>query len=77
MLKKIKNWLFPSFPEGDFPWSPEGFNLAKRWAKRQPHPKFPDHPRFTLWDHVKNNWIDSEYKLNEINKLKRIKDKKK
>lgn len=74
MLKRIKNWLFPSFPEGEFDYSPEGFALAKRWAKRQPHPRMPDHPRFTLWDYVKSNWMESEHKLYEINKMKRLKD---
>lgn len=77
MLKKLKNWLFPNFPDGDFVWSPEGFELAKRWAKRHPHPQHPDHPSLSLWDYVNGNWIDSEYKLHEINKRKRAKDKSK
>ena len=77
MLKKIKNWLFPNFPEGEFHYSTEGFELAKRWAKRQPHPRMPDHPRLTLWDHVKSNWMESEHKLHEINKMKRLKDQSK
>jgi len=77
MLKKIKNWLFPKFEVGEFPYSPEGFEMAKKWAKRQPHPKLPDYPRLTLWDMVKGNWIDSEYKLSEINKLKLKSDKEK
>ena len=42
-----------------------------------PHPKFPDHPRMSLWDYVSNNWIDSEYKLHEINKrrVEKLKNK--
>ena len=61
--------------KGPFGWSPEEFKKARRWAKNQPHPKFPDHPRMSLWDYVHNNWIDSEYKLNEINKVKTKKKK--
>ena len=74
LLKKIKNWFLPVH-EGAFGWSPEEFKKAKRWAKNQPHPKFPDHPRMSLWDYVSNNWIDSEYKLHEINKVKTKKKK--
>jgi|TARA_B100001173_G_scaffold257585_1_gene230017 hypothetical protein len=83
-LYKIKNWIrgfflnpFGLLPEhqGAFGWSPKEFKKAKRWAKNQPHPKFPDHPSYSLWDYVNNNWIDSEYKLNEINKIKTKKKK--
>jgi len=73
MLKKIKNWLFPKY-EGQFEYSPEGFRKAKRWSRNQPHPKHPDHPSLSLWDYVKGNWVESEYKLHEINKAKKIKD---
>tara|TARA_R100000697_G_scaffold118100_1_gene140347 strand:- start:22 stop:261 length:240 start_codon:yes stop_codon:yes gene_type:complete len=74
LLKKIKNWFFP-YHEGPFGWSPEEFKKARRWSKNQPHPKFPDHPRMSLWDYVDNNFIDSEYKLHEINKVKTKKKK--
>lgn len=69
LLKKIKNWFLPVY-EGAFGWSPEEFKKARRWSKNQPHPKFPDHPRMSLWDFVDNNFIDSEMKLHEINKVK-------
>ena len=75
MLKKLKNWLFPNY-EGEFEYSAEGFNKARRWAKNQPHPQHPDHPRLSLWDYVKGNWVDSEYKLHEINKRKKIADER-
>ena len=76
----IRNWIRGLFlPEhkGPFGWSPEEFKKARRWAKNQPHPRFPDHPRMSLWDYVSNNWIDSEYKLHEINKRRVEKLKKK
>jgi hypothetical protein len=69
LIKKIRNWFLPNH-EGPFEYSPIGFIKAKRWSKNQPHPKFPDHTRYSLWDYVNNNWIDSEYKLHEINKVK-------
>tara|TARA_R100001509_G_C4845657_1_gene208203 strand:- start:21 stop:269 length:249 start_codon:yes stop_codon:yes gene_type:complete len=72
--RQIKDFFFIGH-EGAFGWSPEEFKKAKRWAKNQPHPKFPDHPRMSLWDYVSNNWIDSEYKLHEINKVKTKKKK--
>ena len=74
LLKKIKNWLFP-YHDGPFGWSPEEFKKARRLSKNQPHPTFPDHPRMSLWDYVDNNFIDSEYKLHEINKVKTKKKK--
>ena len=70
-LYKLKRWLVGLFiinHEGPFGWSPEEFNKARRWAKNQPHLKFPSHPSYSLWDYVKANWIDSEWKLHEINK---------
>ena len=76
----FRNWirgLFTPEYEEPFGWSPEDFNKARRWARNQPHPKFPDHPRMSLWDYVSNNWIDSEYKLHEINKrrVEKLKNK--
>jgi len=76
----LRNWFrsfFISDEDGPFGWSPEEFKKAKWWAMNQPHPKFPDHPRMSLWDYVSNNWIDSEYKLHEINKRRVEKLKKK
>ena len=74
ILRKIRSWFLPKH-KGAFKYSPEGFIKAKRWAKNQPHPNLPDHPSQSLWDYVKSNWIDSEYKLNEINKVKTNKNK--
>ena len=74
LLKKIKNWFLPVH-EGAFGWSPEEFKKARRWSKNQPHPKFPDHPRMSLWDHVENNHYDSEMKLHKINEVKTKKKK--
>ena len=76
----LRNWIRSFFipsHEGPFGWSPEEFKKARRWSMNQPHPKFPDHPRMSLWDYVNNNWIDSEYKLHEINKRRVEKLKKK
>ena len=69
IIRRVRSWFLPKH-EGKFEYSPEGFVKARRWAKNQPHPKFPDHPSYSLWDHVNNNHIDSEYKLSEINKVK-------
>ena len=69
LFRKVRSW-FQAKHEGEFPYSPEGFVMAKRWAKNQAHPKLPDHPSQSLWNYVESNWIDSEYKLNEINKVK-------
>jgi len=74
LFKIIRSWFQPT-QSGPFDYSPKGFTKARRWAKRQHHPKFPSHPRLSLWDYVKGNWIDSEYKLNEINKVKTKKNK--
>jgi len=74
LIRKIKNWFLPKH-EGEFKYSPEGFVKAMRWSKNQLHPKFPNHPRLSLWDYVNNNWIDSEFKLHEINKVKTNKNK--
>ena len=83
MKNKIINWTRELFlgpfnlftNNDDFEYSPEGFVKARNWAKDKPHPKFPDDPHYSLWDYVNNNWIDSEYKLSEINKIKTNKNK--
>lgn len=68
MFRLIRKWFTPSYKSiHKFPYSPSGFEKARRWAKSQPHPEVP---RLSLWDFVDNNWMDSEYKLNEINKIK-------
>jgi hypothetical protein len=69
LIRKVRSW-FQIKHEGEFLYSPEGFTKAKRWAKNQPHPKLLDHPSQSLWNYVESNWIDSEHKLNEINKVK-------
>jgi len=74
LIRKVKNWFIPKHDE-PYGWSPEEFIKARRWAKNQHHPKFPGHPKLSLWDYVNSNWIDSEYKLNEINKVKTKKKK--
>jgi len=71
LIKKIRSWFLPKH-EVPFEYSPDGFTEAKLWAKTQPHPDYPLH---TLWDYVKDNWTDSEYKLYEINKVKTKKNK--
>ena len=68
MFKVLRKWFTPSYKNiKRFEYSPEGFQKAKRWAKAQPHPFLIN---LTLWDYVDNGWIDSEYKLHEINKIK-------
>jgi len=69
LIRLIKSWFLPKH-KGAFEYSSTGFKKAKRWAKNQPHPNLPDHPSISLWDYVESNWIDSEYKLSEINKVK-------
>lgn len=66
LYQKIRSWFLPKH-EGLFEWSPEEFVKARRWAKTQPHPSVP---QLSLWDFVNSNHIDSEYKLNAINKVK-------
>jgi len=66
LYQKIRSWFLPKH-EGSFGWSPEEFVKARRWAKTQPHPSVP---QLSLWDFVNSNHIDSEYKLNAINKVK-------
>ena len=69
MLRLLRKWFTPTYKEiPEFEWSPSGFNKAKRWAKAQPHPEVP---RLSLWDYVDSGWIDSEYKLHQINKIKK------
>jgi len=71
MFKVLRRWFTPSYKNiNKFDYSPEGFQKAKRWAKAQPHPFLIN---LTLWDYVDGGWIDSEYKLHEINKIKQEK----
>ncbi len=71
MFKVLRRWFTPSYKNiNKFDYSPEGFQKAKRWAKAQPHPFLIN---LTLWDYVDSGWIDSEYKLHEINKIKQEK----
>ena len=71
MLRILRKWFSPSYKNIDqFEYSPSGFQKAKRWAKGQPHPFLNN---LSLWDHVHNNWIDSEHKLHQINKNKKEK----
>ena len=74
LIKKIR-CRFLVKHEGLFDYSTEGFAKAKRWAKTQLHPKFPQESSLTLWDYVKRDCIASEYKLHEINKVKTNKNK--
>jgi len=74
LIRKFRR-LFLRKQEGPFEYSPEGFVKAKRWAKTQPHPKYPLASAHSLWGYVKGNWIDSEYLLHEINKVKTNKNK--
>jgi hypothetical protein len=66
LIRKVKSWFLPVH-DGEFPYSPEGFVKAKRWAKNQPHPYIKNQ---SLWSFVDSGWIDSEHKLHEINKVK-------
>jgi hypothetical protein len=71
MFKVLRKWFTPSYKNiNKFDYSPDGFQKAKRWAKAQPHPFLIN---LTLWDYVDSGWIDSEYKLHEINKIKQQK----
>jgi hypothetical protein len=74
LIRKFKR-LFLRKQEGPFEYTAEGFTEARRWAKTQPHPKYPLASVHTLWGYVSGNWIDSEYKLHEINKVKTNKNK--
>jgi len=71
LIRKVRSW-FQVKHEGEFPYSPEGFVKAKRWAKNQPHPYIQNQ---SLWSFVDSGWIDSEHILNEINKVKTNKNK--
>ena len=74
LIKKIRGWFLRKH-EGEFEYSPEGFVKAKRWAKTQLHPNDQATYSQSLWSYVNGNWIDSEYKLHEINKVKTNKNK--
>ena len=68
MINLLRKWFTPKYKNiTEFEYSPSGFQKAKRWAKAQPHPFLIN---ITLWDFVDSGWIDSEYKLHEINKAK-------
>lgn len=68
MLRLLRKWFTPKYKAiTKFEYSPSGFQKAKRWAKAQPHPFLNN---LSLWDYVDSGFIDSEYKLNEINKVK-------
>ena len=74
LIKKIRGWFIQNH-EGAFEYSVTGFAKAKRWAKTQPHPNDYASSSQSLWSYVNGNWIDSEYKLHEINKVKTNKNK--
>ena len=68
MFRLLRKWFTPNYKNiHKFEYSPSGFQKAKRWAKGQPHPFLIN---LTLWDYVDSGFIDSEYKLHEINKAK-------
>ena len=68
MLRLLRSWFKPKYKNiKEFEYSAKGFTQAKRWAKTQPHPFLIN---LTLWDYVDNAFINSEYKLYEINKSK-------
>jgi len=68
MIRFLRKLFTPSYKSiNKFEYSPRGFTQAKNWAKAQPHPYLNN---LTLWDYVHSGWIDSEYKLHEINKYK-------
>jgi len=68
MLRILRKWFTPRYNNiSKFEYSPSGFQKAMRWAKGQPHPFLNN---LSLWDYVHNNWMDSEHKLHEINKIK-------
>jgi hypothetical protein len=69
LIKKIKGWFLLKHP-GPYGWSPKEFAKARRWAKTQPHPKYPLHSVYSLWSYVNRSGVESEYKLQEINKVK-------
>ena len=69
MFRLIRKWFTPSYKNiQQFEYSSIGFEKAKRWAKGQPHPEVYS---LSLWDFIDSNWNDSEYKLHEINKIKK------
>lgn len=68
MFRLLEKWFAPKYKGiSKFEYSPTGFQKARRWAKGQPHPFLIN---LSLWDYVDNGFYDSEYKLNEINKVK-------
>lgn len=69
LIKKIRSWFLPEH-NGPYGWSAKEFQSARRWAKTQPHPKYPLHSVHSLWSYVNRRGVESEYKLHEINKVK-------
>ena len=68
MIRFLRKLFTPRHKHiNEFEYSPKGFTQAKKWAKAQPHPYLING---SLWDYVHSGWIDSEYKLHEINKYK-------
>jgi len=69
LIKKIKGWFSPIHTD-TFGWTDKEFPKARRWAKTQPHPKFPFHSIYSLWSYVNKSGVTLKSKLRKINKFK-------
>ena len=64
LIMKIKSWFIEK-PTRRLTWSPEDYELGKRWVSTQPHPYMKGR---TAWDFV-YDYRDSTYTLNNMNKF--------
>lgn len=64
LIRVIRSY-FTKKPNRKLLWSVKDFELAKRWAKTQPH---PFNKWKTLWDFIYSPRYDSLEVIHEVNK---------
>ena len=73
LLNKIKGWFSPIHTD-TFGWTDDEFQSTRRWAKTQPHAKFPLHYVYSLWGYINQAGGNLKSKLRKINKFKKEKN---
>jgi hypothetical protein len=63
IVMKIKS-LFVKKPKQKLSWTPQNYNMAKRWALTQPHPFIKNK---TLWDFFYDKY-ETSHTIENINK---------
>ena len=64
LLMRIKSF-FVKKPEHKLTWTPENYEICKRWARTQPHPFIKNK---TLWDFVYDRY-ESVHTIDNMNKF--------